>query len=427
MAQEPKRGSEGIQATKRVVLPNGVVVLALRNSTAPTVSVGGEIAIGAVHEQAAQNGVAVFTGAALIRGAGERTFQQIVAETEERGASVNAGGGQHGTGFGAKALAEDLPLVLEILADMVMRPTFPQQEVERLRGQFLMSLREADDDPGTRASRAMRARLFPPEHPYSRSSSGTSATVKELSRDDLVKFQKHYHPSLTRIAIVGDIDPEATVTLVAEYFGAWENPAAPLGISFPPVVPPTAPFRQDIAMAGKTQTDLLWAVPGLKRNDPDFYAAAVGNTILGRLGMGGRLSESIREQQGLAYYVSSWLEADRDAGPWVAAAGVNPSEVERALSLLESEIRTFAEEGPSAEELADARDSITGSLVLSLETNDGLASIILMIERYQLGFDYIDRYPTIINSIDAEQIRAVTQRHLLHAGPVIITAGPPLT
>src|SRR5262249_55886626 len=138
-----------IETATRHVLPNGMVALIQRNLSSPTVSVRGEARVGAVNEPAAKNGLAVFTGASLIRGTVRRTFQQIVAETEALGASVNAGGGLHSSGFAGRSLAEDLPLILEMLADMLATPTFPAQEVERLRGQFLMSLRESEQETRT--------------------------------------------------------------------------------------------------------------------------------------------------------------------------------------------------------------------------------------------------------------------------------------
>src|SRR6266487_2948077 len=128
-----------IETAIRHVLPNGMVALIQRNSSSPTISVRGEVRVGAANEPAEQSGLAVFTGAGLIRGTARRSFQEIVAETEALGASVNAGGGMHSSGFAGRSLAEDLPLILGIIADMLQNPTFPAQEIERLRGQFLMS------------------------------------------------------------------------------------------------------------------------------------------------------------------------------------------------------------------------------------------------------------------------------------------------
>ena len=236
------------------------------------------------------------------------------------------------------ALTEDFPLILGILADMLRSPTFPAQEVERLRGQFLMSLRESEQETRTQASRVARALLFPPEHPYSRLTSGRIETVKSLTRDDLVAFQQLYHPALTTIAIVGDVEPPAVIEALEQVFGSWEVSSAPPSRPLPPPPPIAGVLRRDIKMAGKVQSDVIWGVHGLSRTDPDYYIASVANMILGRIGLGGRLGDNVREQQGLAYSCGSSLDADVGAGPWAALAGVNPANVERAIEAIVHEI-----------------------------------------------------------------------------------------
>ncbi|MBC8160745.1 MAG: insulinase family protein [Roseiflexaceae bacterium] len=421
--EDTPRG-DAIETATRHVLPNGMVALIQRNPASTTASVRGEVRAGAIHEPAAQNGLAVFTGSALIRGTQRRSFQQIVAETEARGCSVNAGGGLHTTGFGGRALAEDLPLILEVLAEMLAQPAFPTQEVERLRGQFLMSLRESEQETRTQASRALRRIMFPENHPYSRLSSGTIATVEQITRDDLAAFHGNYHPAASAIAIVGDVEPAAVIALLEETFGHWEPTGAPPVSELPAVPALQGVQRRDIALAGKSQTDIVYAVHGLARSSPDFYEVSVANMILGRLGMGGRLGDNVREQKGLAYYCGSSVDADLAAGPWAALAGVNPSDVETAIEAILYEIRQFAADGPTGEELSDARDYMTGSLVLGLETNDGIAGTLLGIERYGLGMDYIRRYPSIIRSVTPEQIVEVSRKYLSTEAYALVTAGP---
>jgi zinc protease len=424
LAAPGQNGAGSIETAIRHILPNGMVALIQRNASSPTVSVRGDVRVGAVNEPAAKSGLATFSGAALIRGTAKRSFQQIVAETEARGASVNAGGGLHTSGFGGRALAEDLPLILEMLADMLSSPTFPTVEVERLRGQFLMNLRESEQETRIQASRTARELLYPPEHPYSRLSSGTSTTVQGITRDDLVAFHQLYHPAAATIAIVGDVDPPAVIEALEQAFGGWEPRGTPPRQDLPAVPELRELQRRDIALAGKIQSDIIWAVHGLTRMDPDYYAASVANMILGRIGMGGRLGDNVREQQGLAYYCGSNVDADLGAGPWAALAGINPANIERAITAIVHEIKQFCADGPTAEEMADAHDYMTGSLVLGLETNDGIAGTLLGIERYGLGFDYIARYPAIIRSIDAEQVVAVARKYLSTENYVLVTAGP---
>jgi zinc protease len=420
------QSADAITTAVRHVLPNGMVALIQRNSTSPTVSVRGELRVGAVHEPAELSGLAIFTGAALIRGTATRSFQDIVQAAESVGASVNAGGGVNSSGFGARALAEDLPLVLELLAEMLMQPIFPEQELARLRGQILMGLRESEQEPRTQASRAARRLLFPPEHPYSRLSGGSSETVAAITREDMVAFHQKYHPAATAIAIVGDVDPAEVVVRLEQVFGGWSGGTMPAAIQFPSANTLKGIQREDIAMPGKSQSDVIWAVQGLARTSSDFYAANMANMILGRIGMGGRLGENVREQQGLAYYCGSSIDADLAAGPWAALAGVNPSNVERAIEAMLHEVGQFIAHGPTDEELSDARDFMTGSIVLGLETNDGIAGTLLGVERFDLGLDYIARYPALVRAISAEEITEAARRYLSTTDYIVTTAGPGL-
>jgi zinc protease len=424
MTTKTDRTATTISSAKRAVLSNGIVALVQANPGSQTVSVAGEILVGSVNEPVERGGLAMFTGAALIRGTAQRSFQQIVAETEERGASVNAGGGVHSGRFGGRALPEDLPLVLGTLAEMLATPSFPEIEIERLRGQFLMSLRESEQDTGTLVSRAARELLYPDGHPYRRLSTGTLASVGSISRADLVAFHQLYHPRNTVIAVVGAVDPAAVIEVLEQTFGQWQVARTPLTHTPLPTPVLEGINRRTVNVAGKSQTDVAWAVHGLERAHPDYYVASVANMILGRIGLGGRLGANVREEQGLAYYVGSSLDADLAAGPWSAMAGVNPADVERALDAMLHEIALFTSAGPTAQELSDAQDFMTGSLVLGLETNDGIAGTLLGIERYNLGFDYISRYAEIIRAITVEQVTDVARRYLSSSNYIVAVAGP---
>jgi zinc protease len=403
-----------------------MVVLIQRTTSSPTVSMRGEVLVGAVNEPADLTGLAGFTAAALIRGAGARSFQQIVAETEERACNVAAGGGLHGTGFGAKALIEDFSLVLEIVGDMLMRPAFPPHEIDKLRRQFLMGMRENEQDTQYQASRALRGLLYPAEHPYSRLASGTSETLQRISRDDMLAFHALYHPASTVLAVVGDVQPDSVLAQLEQVLGVWQNDRPAPTQDLPAVPQLHGRQRQDVPMAGKVQSDLIWSVHGPRRMDQDYYAAMIANVVLGRLGMGGRLNDNIREKQGIAYYVYSSLEADLGAGPWAALAGVNPVDVERTIEAILHEVEAFQRNGPTEQELADVRAYLTGSLVLGLETNAGIAGRLLAVERYQLGLDYVARYADIINGVTHDEIVAAARHYLSTEHFALAVAGPPM-
>ena len=162
----------------------------------------------------------------------------------------------------------------------------------------------------------------------------------------------------------------------------------------------------------------------MRRNAPDFDAARLANTVLGVFGMMGRLGANVRERQGMAYYAASRLSADREPGTWVAYAGVNPANVERAIAAILDEVRRLRDEPVPADELEDCKRYLTGSLPLQLETNDGVASLLVDIEWHELGLDYLARYPGIINSLTAEQVQAAAQKYLNPDAYVLAVAGP---
>ena len=179
-------------------------------------------------------------------------------------------------------------------------------------------------------------------------------------------------------------------------------------------------------VAGKTQSDIIWAVPGLARSDPQYYAAMLGNLVLGQLGLMGRLGENVRDKQGLAYYATSRLDADLSAGPWLVAAGVNPANIDRALGGIHEEIDHLLAEGVTEEERSDAVAYLTGSLAIGLEANSGIAGTLIGIERYGLGLDYVQRYPSIIGAITLDEIKAAVRQHLDTSRYVVGIAGPAL-
>ncbi len=420
----------GPQDIARHKLDNGIVVLARENHSSPSVVVSGYLRVGACDEQPEQAGLAAFTANALMRGSTQRTFEQIYEELESAGASVDVSGGTHTTGFGTKSLAEDLPLALDILAGALRQPTFPPGEIEKLRGEILTDLEERAHDTGRMASLTFHELAYPPEHPYARSLAGYTKTISSLSRDDLVGFYAGgYGPQGMVIVVVGAVETADALTQIEDVFGDWKVGArlprsyerAPL-----PEVPRITEIRKrTVSIPGKTQSDIILGYPGPARAAPDFLDAVVCNTILGVFGLMGRLGENVRDKQGLAYYSLSRVDGGPGPGPWRVIAGVNPANVEQAITSICAEIRRICEQPVGEKELADNKAFITGSLPLRLETNEGVAQAILNLEHYNLGLDYLQRYAGLINAITAEQVQAVAQRWLDHEAYALAVAGPP--
>jgi zinc protease len=417
----------GPENITRRELPNGIVVLVRENHSSPSVVTSGYLPVGAYDERPEQAGLAAFTASTLMRGTANRTFEQIYEACESVGASVGVNGGTHASGFGAKSLAEDLPLVLGILADVLRHPTFPHDEVERLRGEILTDLEERAHDTRRTASLTFYELAYPKEHPYARSLTGYPETVSTLSRDDLARFYAGgYGPRGMVIVVVGAVKTDDALAQVETAFGDWEGRTyerAPL----PEVSRITEVHERSVPIPGKTQSDIVLGYPGPARTAPDFLDAVVCNTILGVFGLMGRLGENVRDEQGLAYYSFSRVDGGPGPGPWRVIAGVNPVNVEQALTSIRAEIRRMCEEPVNAEELRDNKAFITGSLPLRLETNEGVARAILDMERYDLGLDYLQRYAGLINEITAERVQAVAQRWLDPDAYALGVAGPPAT
>ncbi|MBN1955484.1 MAG: insulinase family protein [Anaerolineae bacterium] len=416
----------GPQEIERHELDNGIVVLVRENRSSPAAVVSGYLAVGAYDESPQQAGLAAFTASTLTRGTIHRTFDQIYEQVESIGASMGVSGGTHNTVFGAKSLGEDLGLVLDVLGDVLRHPTFPAQEVEKRRGEILTRLEERAHDTQEMADLAFYKLAYPADHPYSRSQRGYPETISALTRDDLAAFYRDgYGPRGMVIALVGAVSAKRAVEQVEAAFGDWNGATRarePL-----PAVPRIQKVRQEyVPIPGKTQADIVLGYPGPSRADPTFYDAVLANTILGIFGMMGRLGETVREAQGLAYYSYSQVKGGLGPDAWAVIAGVHPQNVARAIDSIRAEIRRMCQEPPQPDELSDSQAYLTGSLPLLLETNEGVAQSILNIERHGLDYDYLQRYSRIIQEITAERVQAAAQRWLDPDAYAVAVAGPPM-
>jgi zinc protease len=408
----------------RVELPNGIIILAYENFSSPSVVIGGSLWAGALSEAPEQAGLASFTAGMLMRGTETRSFGQINEALESVGAQLGFRAGVHSAGFGGKALAEDLDLLLSILTDSLQRPAFPAEETDKLQGQIYTALQRRAHDTRRMARLTFDALLLP-DHPDGRSVQGYEETISGLDRDHLATYHRdHYSPEGMVIAVVGAVPVDSTVEKVQSALGGWQAPDATANRTIPTGVQLSELRRETVPMEGKTQADLVLGWPGLARKDPDYMKAFLANTVLGVFGMMGRLGDNLRDEQGLAYYVYSQLEAGLGAGPWQAIAGVNPDNVERTIEGILLEACRLRDEPVPADELADSQSFLTGSMPLRLETNEGIANTLLSIERHDLGLDYLLQYADLVNAVTVEDIQEVSQRIMNPDLYALAIAGP---
>ena len=420
----------------RHTLPNGATLLVFPNPASPSVAIGAYHAAGAVLETRQSAGLASLTADALNRGTTNRTFLEFSQALDQVGASLAFHADTEYAAFGGRALAEDLELLLTLSTDVLAHPTFPDDEVGRVREQTLTVLAHAEDSPGSRAARRFRELLYGPSNPNGWPEDGYAETVREFQPDDLRAFHaRAYAPASLVLAVVGAVDPPTVRDLAESTIGAWTaDPDAvdssgwrsALDAADPPPAAPPEPRREDLTIEGKTQTEFLLGWMGIRRTDPAFYATVVANFILGQLGLGGRIGSNVRDTQGLAYHASSYAVPGLTRQPWSIRAGINPANVDRAVDASLHEARQLAETPPDDEELRLSKQALIGSLPLRLERNDGIANMLLTMERYALGLDHLGVYSGLIDAVTAEDVREATATVMADPAYTLVTAGPEL-
>lgn len=412
------------ETVTRTELPNGLVVLAREHPGSGMVALQGYLKSGAMYD-GERSGLARFVIAMLQRGTRRRSSQEIAETLEGMGAALSFRIDLETVGIGLRALREDFRAAMEILADVLTEPVFPPEEIEKVRGEILTSIRVDLQDTRKVALRTFRSIMFPPGHPHARLPDGEEHIISTITREELEEYHRaHVRPEATVLTVVGDVTPADVLSTVGETFSAWTRRGIWTLPPVPPLRPATGSIRRDVRIPGKIQSDLTLGSFGVARTDPRYYEAMMANLILGQIGLMGRLGDRVRERQGLAYYAYSDLSAGLLAGPWWAHAGVNPKNEDRAIASILEEIRRFQDEGPEDGELSDVRDYLIGSLAVRLETNGGIAQTLADIELYGLGLDYLERYPKIIRNVSAEDLRRAAAL-LSSEDYYVAIAGPP--
>jgi zinc protease len=413
---------EGLVPT-RVVLDNGTTVLAQGSALHPAVTLLVALEAGSAYDPMGRDGVAHFVSRVIDRGSASRTADALSHALDFRGVSFSIGAGRHTFTLSCTCLTEDLDEILELVAEALAAPTFPPHEVETRRGEIVTGIRQDDDNPAVVAGEQLQALLYPPGHPYGRFCRGTVASIENIRRADLAAFHSAWFaPGRQTVVVVGDIDAHAAIEAVDRAVGGGGHPAGPKRM--PPASPP-APRRREsfVNVPGKPQADIAYGFLSVPRNDPDYLPLVAMNNVLGQYGLGGRLGDSIRERQGMAYYAYSGIDANVGAGTLVVRAGVAPENVARAIASIDAEIMRIVEDGITPQELTDTKQYLVGSIPRMLETNVEIASFLQTAEFFDLGLDYDRRLPGLIESVTLEQVQAATCRVLDVDRATIVVAG----
>ena len=414
---------KGLAATRHV-LDNGAVIISKDAHTVPAVTIQVGVKAGSIYDSNALVGVSHLVSRVLDRGTQRRTTEQIAEAFDERGVSLAVGANRHVMTVSCTCLSEDFEAMLELVGEIVMEPAFPHHEIETRKGEVLNAIRQDEDNPAAMAMQALFAMLYPAQHPYGRPSKGTVDSVGRIERADLIAFHHaRFAPSVTTVVIVGDVDRDRALAAGERVFGSWAKSSVG-GITLEH--PPADRTRQErvISMMNKAQADIAYGFTTIVRSDPAYYAYTLMNNALGQYGIGGRLGDSIRERQGMAYYVFSSFDANVVEGPLIVRAGVSPTNVERALASIDEEMRRMAGDGMTSVELADCKQYLIGSIPRLLETNGAIATFLQTAEFFGLGLDHDLRLPSLLDAVTLEDVNAAARRTLDVNAAALVVAGP---
>jgi zinc protease len=410
---------------KRQVLPNGVVIMAAENHTSPTVTVLASIKAGAMRDGDENAGIANFVGTMLEHGTKGKSVYQLAEGFDFLGAHLRTETNYLVTSLLVEGLKKDLGSFVALLAEMFQSPSFPSSEMEKVKAELLSELGEQSEDPAAVADQVLRERIYPQGHPFRRKANGSAKTVEKLKPADLLSFYRRtYRPDEFTIVVAGDIEPEEVFILVGKHFGKWTAAGSPEVFAIPPVSIGLGEGKQIVPLRNKSQCDIVLGIPGISIRSPDYYPMLVLNQILGQTGLGGRLGSRIRDQEGLAYDVSSSFDGSLGEGPFVIRAGAGSQQVDRVVALIKEEIENLKAHGVTEQEVAAAKGYLINSTPVRLESNEGITREFERIELFQLGEDYLTRYPDLISSVTMDRLLDCVRTQLVFDKGALVVAGP---
>jgi zinc protease len=399
-----------INVNKRT-LPNGLVVLHSETHNLPIVMVTLLIKASPLNEPIEKAGLANLTAELLTEGTKNRSSVAISEDIEFIGASLDVTVFSDYTTISLSILKKDVQKGFELFSDILLNPIFPEDEIERKKELIKGILRHREEDPAFLAERAFKKEIFK-EHPYGRLIEGSIDTLSYIKRDDLIKFYSSYFlPNNSILSVAGDLTEDELYSLIERYLKNWRKAELPpLNIkrgSNDNKIRKTVQIDKEL-----TQANIILGHLGVSRDNPDYYAISVMNYILGGGGFSSRLMKKIRDEKGLAYDVSSTFISNKEKGFFQVEVQTKNETANSVVSEILNQINLIRQNPVSDEELSEAKSYLTGSFMRRLDTNREIADFFALVEFYNLGLDYVDKYSTYINSITREDILRVAQKYL---------------
>lgn len=367
-------------------------------------------------------GRAVLTNALLAEGAGGLDADTIARRFEDVGASFSNDALRDMAYVAVRTLTEPalMKQAIDTAALVLNQPDFPQTAIDRERSRILVSLRRQEQSPEAIAEKAFFRALYD-GHPYAHPPLGTEDSLKALSRDDLrAHYRRYYVARNATVAIVGDVDRATARRLAQTLVGRL--PAGEPAPALPAVPVRTASEVVNIPFPS-AQTHILVGQPGMRRDDPDYFALYVGNHVLGGGSFTSRITKAIREERGFAYSAYSFFSPMAVEGPFQVGLQTATANRDEALKVLRETVTEFVSKGPTAAELDASKKNITGGFPLRIDSNSDIVQYLAVIGFYGLPLDYLEKFNARVEAVTAEQIRDAFQRRLRPDAMVVVSVG----
>ncbi len=401
-------------------LPNGFKVIVIENHEQPIVYVSFVVKSGSTYDGELP-GLASVTAELLTKGTKTRSATQIAEEIDFVGGSLNATASWDAVNVNVLVLKKYLGVGFDILQDVVLNPTFPEEELERVRTQRLASIKQSKAEAGYLAGVRFSKELFA-GHPYANESGGNEESIQKMKRDDLVKFyQTHFMPNNSFIIFAGDITHSEALPLVEKYFGRWEKGKNPHK-KFQAVKDISQTRVVIVDKPGAVQSAIRIGHLGIDRKNKDYVKVYTLNTLLGGY-FNSRINMNLRETHGYTYGASSFFDARIYPGPFIVSTDVRNEVTDSSVAEIIKELKRIIEEPVPEDELKMAKDYIVGSFPLQIETPAQVASRVMTIEIYGLPKDFYDRFREEVRKITAKDIQETAKKYLHPDKLLIVVSG----
>jgi zinc protease len=396
---------------QKVGLANGLTVIVIEHHELPVVAFRLVLKSGSASDPQGKSGTADLTAGLLRKGTKTRSATRIAEEIDFVGGQLGAGSGLDATYATCQVLTKHFDVGLDLLSDIILNPTFKEDEIERLRKQTLSAIAEGKQDPSSVADEKFSQFLFG-DHPYGRPSEGTEESVPTITREDIVDFHRTYYvPNNAILAVVGDVKSKDVLAKVKAKFGSWKSGDVPQPVVATP--PPVQGYQ--ILLVDKpdlTQTYICMGHLGIEKKSPDYFPIRVMNYILGGGGFASRLVDEVRSKRGLTYDVGCRFDANKLGGAYQITTFTRNDSTAAAIAAIIDQIKRIRTEGVTDKELEDTKSFYSGYFPLQFETPSQIATQILDVELYDLGEDYIQNFRQNINAVSKEDVLRVAQKYL---------------